>query len=185
MVIDKRFSRETMLLLQGLIGKRFENYECDPFRFSSMVYKIVGFQIDGLSYLLKNEIAAQHYFGAPEDICNFDFAAVEKEEIHSALDGVTQIVMPVDAIIAQIAILNESRFMYETDHLLDEYHFVRGVVITVSDGREYSFEKCDDFSEEIMIRRGSSLAEQFSPVEQGTDPETGMVFKVERELVSL
>ena len=73
--------------------------------------------------------------------------------------------MPVDAVISQISILNESRSMYAAGTLVDEYHFVRGIVITVEDGRESSFEKSDDFSEEIIIRRGIHLIDQFSPIE--------------------
>ena len=83
------------------------------------------------------------------------------------------------------SILDESRSMYAAGALVDEYHFVRGVVITVEDGREYSFEKSDDFSEEIIIRRGNHLLDQFSPIEQGVDPETGMDFRVTRSVQTL
>ena len=180
MIVDKRFQNSVLLMLRGLIGKRLMGYKCDPFRFSNMVYKKIGFQIEGNAYLLKNEISLQPYFGVLEDICDFDFIHVQDQDICSGIAGVTQIAMPVDALITQISILNESRSMYAAGALVDEYHFVRGVVITVEDGREYSFEKSDDFSEEIIIRRGNHLLDQFSPIEQGVDAETGMDFRVTR-----
>ena len=58
-------------------------------------------------------------------------------------------------------------------------------MITVEDGREYSFEKSDDFSEEIIIRRGIHLLDQFLPIEQGIDAETGMDFQVTRTVQTI
>lgn len=185
MIVDKRFQNSVLLMLRGLIGKRLICYKCDPFRFSNMVYKKIGFQIEENAYLLKNEISPQPYFGVLEDICNFDFIHVQEQDICSGLAGVTQITMPVEAVISKISILNETRSMYAAGALVDEYHFVRGVVITVEDGREYSFEKSDDFSEEVIIRRGNHLLDQFSPIEQGVDAETGMDFRVTRAVQTI
>ena len=119
MIVDKRFQNNVLLMLRGLIGKRFNSYKCDPFRFSNMVYKKIGFQIEGNAYLLKNEISPQPYFGAFEDICDFEFIHVQEQDICSELAGVTQIIMPVNAAISQISILNESRLMYEKGTLID------------------------------------------------------------------
>ena len=47
MIVDKRFQNSVLLMLRGLIGKRLISYKCDPFRFSNMVYKKIGFQIVG------------------------------------------------------------------------------------------------------------------------------------------
>ncbi len=185
MVVDRRFQSDVILMLRGLIGKRLISYKCDPFRFSNMVYQKIGFQIEGNAYLLTNEITTQPYFGVTEDICDFNFTNVQNQDICSGLAGVAQITMPVDALITQISILNESRLMYAAGTLVDEYHFVRGIVITVEDGREYSFEKSDDFSEEIIIRRGNHLLDQFSPIEQGVDAETGMDFQVTRAIQTI
>ena len=46
MIVDKRFQNSVLLMLRGLIGKRLISYKCDPFRFSNMVYKKIGFQIE-------------------------------------------------------------------------------------------------------------------------------------------
>lgn len=73
---------------------------------------------------------------------------------------VEQIDIPFNAVIVQIKVVSETQRMIKNELLLDEYHFVRSIVFVLSDGREIAFDKTDDFSEQIAIRRGHNLIDQ-------------------------
>lgn len=182
MVVDKRFDKESMELIASMIGKNFEKYRCDPFIFNNMVYKIVSLFIGDEVYQLQNNANVQEYFGATEDICNLCIMPARISDACSSLNNVAQIDIPFNASIVQIILVNETQCMYNGDRLVDEYSFVRCIIFVLSDGREVSFEKTDDFSEQIAIRRGYNLVSQIPPVQACTDLEPGYCMKAIRNI---
>ena len=182
MVVDKRFDKGSMELVASMIGKGFKKYRCDPFIFNNMVYKIVSLFIEDEVYQLQNNASVQEYFGATEDICNLCVTPASISDARSSLDNVAQIDIPLNASIVQIILVNETQCMYNGDQLIDEYSFARCIIFVLSDGREVSFEKTDDFSEQIAIRRGYNLVNQISPVQACTDLEPGYCMKKIRDI---
>lgn len=182
MVVDKRFDKGSMELVASMIGKEFKKYRCDPFIFNNMVFKIVSLFIGCEVYQLQNNASAQEYFGTTEDICNLCIMRASVSDAHSALDNVPQIDIPFNASIVQIILVNETQCMHNGNKLIDEYSFVRCIIFALSDGREVSFEKTDDFSEQIAIRRGYNLINQISPVQACTDLEPGYCMKTIRDI---
>lgn len=182
MVVDKRFDKDTVALLASMIGKEFEKYRCDPFIFNNMVYRIVSLFIGGEVYQFQNNASAQEYFGTTEDICNLCIMRASVSDAHSALDNVPQIDMSFNASIVRIILVNETQCMHNSNKLIDEYSFVRCIIFVLSDGREVSFEKTDDFSEQIAIRRGHDLVNQISLVQTCTDSEPGYCMKTVRDI---
>lgn len=182
MVVDKRFDKGSMELVASMIGKEFKKYRCDPFIFNNMLYKIVSLFIGDEVYQLQNNANVQEYFGATEDICNICITPVSISDARSSLDNVAQIDIPFNAPIEQIILVDETQCMYNGDQLIDEYSFVRCIIFVLSDGRKVSFEKTDDFSEQIAIRRGYNLINQISPVQACTDLESGYCMKTIRNI---
>lgn len=103
-------------------------------------------------------------------------------DARSSLDNVAQIDIPFNASIVQIILVNETQCMHNGNKLIDEYSFVRCIIFVLSDGREVSFEKTDDFSEQIAIRRGYNLINQISPVQACTDLKPGYCMKTIRDI---
>lgn len=182
MVVDKRFDKDSMELVASMIGKEFKKYRCDPLIFNNMVYKIVSLFIGDEVYQLQNNASVQEYFGAIDDICNLYITPASISDARSSLDNVEQMDIPFNASIVQIILVDETQCMYNGDQLVDEYSFVRCIIFVLSDGREVSFEKTDDFSEQIAIRRGYNLVNQISPVQACTDLEPGYCMKTIRDI---
>ena len=182
MVVDKRFSEKSLAILISMLGKEFRYFRCDPFSFNNMTYRVVSLFVGEYVYQVQNEAKVQAYFGAQEDICNLDVVQVSESDAHSMLSDVEQIDIPFNTVIVQINVVSETQRMMKNELLLDEYHFVRSIVFVLSDGREIAFDKTDDFSEQIAIRRGHNLIDQIPPIDTASDLDSGFCMQVTRDV---
>lgn len=185
MIVNKMLSGDSMELLGSMIGKELEYFCCDPFTFNHMVYRNVSLFIGGEVYMIQNIAEAQAYFGTAEDICNLRIVRATESDARSALADTKQNLIPFHAPITRITVISESQYMYHDEQLMDEYRFVRGFLFTLSDGREISFEKTDDFSEQIAIQRGRDLINQISAVSECDDLEPGFRMEITRMIQNI
>ena len=182
MTVDKSFDENTLAILVSMIGKKLRWFRCDPFSFNNMAYKVVSLFVGEYVYQVQNEAKVQAYFGAQEDICNLDVIQVSESDAHSMLYDVEQIDIPYNATIVKIEVVSETQRMMKNELSLDEYHFVRSIVFVLSDRREIAFDKTDDFSEQIAIRRGHNLIEHVPPIDADSDLEPGLRMQVTRDI---
>lgn len=160
--IDMRFDQS---LLKTFVGKKFVKYRNDPFLFTNSVTGTVGIYIGQKVFELRNEQEAVDYFGYIDDYAVFKLMKSAPDKIQSFFVNITQIDTPIHETIQKIIIVNENQRMFQKNIQTYDVWLTRGVVFFVG-GREISFQKdVVPFSEEIIIRKGYNLINEF----EGTD----------------
>ncbi len=160
--IDMRFDQS---VLKTFIGEKFVKYRNDPFLFTNSVTGTAGIYIGHRVFELRNEQEAVDYFGYTDDYAVFKLKESISDKIQSFFVNVTQIDTPVDETIQKIIVVNENQRMFQNSMQTYDVWLTRGVVFFVG-GREISFQKdVVPFSEEIIIRQGYDLINEFD----GTD----------------
>jgi len=164
--IDKRFNATELGIIRGMSGKEFEEYECDPFIFTTSVYGIIGLHIGGMAYRITNFIKPENYYGKKEDVADFRIEVAKPDEIHSYMDDGELINTPVKSTISRIRIINEHQKLFYKGEQTYDVQVTRGIIFELCDGREISFEKDVWFSEEITVERGNALINRFTPCDE-------------------
>lgn len=179
--LDIRFNAG---MVKSWIGKKFEQYKCDAFDFTNSVTQIVGLYIDGRTYALTNIQEPVDYYGSKEDIAIFRIAEAGNNNIKSAFCNIKQIVTPVNGAIEKVKLVNEEQKVKRSEGAEYTVWITRGIIFYV-DGREISFEKDNvPFSEEIVIRRGYNLINDFSDEKEFLqDWDEGIVPECHREVI--
>lgn len=182
-IMDMRFDKK---LFKGLIGQVFHKYKCDPFVYTPSVTQIVGVYIGNQVYQMTNIQESLDYFGEQEDISVCRFEESVDGRIQSAFTDVRQTDRKVEGTIDKIVLVNEHQQISGNDMQPYDVWLTRGIVFYVS-GREISFEKQNvPFSEEIIIRTGYDLIEQFGDVKAFSEEwDSDVVAKATRELIEI
>ncbi|MBR6365665.1 MAG: hypothetical protein IKS10_06180 [Lachnospiraceae bacterium] len=162
-IIDIRFSASDMAEIQSMVGKKLLKYICDPFLFSPSVYGIVGIVLEDESYAFTNLVSVMDYFGVPEDVAVFKICAQSFSDIHSLVQNQQMIETSVHAVISEICVVNERQKLFVNGAQTYEVLLTRGIIFKFEDGHELSFEKNIWFSEDIYVRKGYNLIDQFTP----------------------
>lgn len=154
---DNRLDKE---IFKSFIGKKFIKYRCDPFLFTDSVTGIVGLYIGNSVYELRNEQESVIYFDVTEDIAVWQIRETEDSQIRSFFLDTKQIDSPVNQIITGISMINEHQCVSFTNQKYDRWE-TRAVIFHL-ENRDICFEKDEsDFSEEIEIRRGYNLLNEY------------------------
>lgn len=176
--INDKITDNCSVNIQELIGKQFEYYKQDQFLFTNDVYGIVGICIEKALYVLTNFVEIRDYFGSNEDVGVFRFSSAEDGDIHSYVQGKEMIKMPVNAKIKKITVVNEHQQLFQNGIQTYDVELTRGIVFELDDGLEISFEKDIWLSEDITIKKGYNLIEEFSPTDtDGWDEGYEFVYK--------
>lgn len=145
---------------KNMIGQEFIKYKCDPFVFTNSVTGIVGLYIGNQIYELKNEQTKFQYFNTVDDIALWDIKEVKDSDIHSFFEDTEQINTPVNQKIVKITLINEQQVACINNQSYSL--FVTRAIVFHLENREIYFEKDNTaFSEEIEIKRGHDLLEEF------------------------
>ena len=145
---------------KNMIGHKFIKYRCDPFIFTNTVTAIIGIYIDNTIYQIKNELKPIQYFDTIDDVAIWNINKVNESDIHSHFEDTQQIDTPVDEIINKITLVNEHQ-MVEINHVKFEMLITRSIVFHLKT-RDVYFEKdTTSFSEEIEIKRGHNLINEY------------------------
>lgn len=159
--LEMRFDEITF---KNFIGQTFHKYRCDPIVYTSSVTQIVGLYIGDEVYKMSNVQEPVDYYGNMDDVTICRFIKAKVADIHSALEGVTQIDTPINGCIEKVVLVNENQQVFENGTQTYDVWLTRGVIFMV-DGREISFEKQNwPHSEEINIERGYNLIDKFGDV---------------------
>ena len=97
------------------------------------------------------------------------------------------ITIPVEQTITGISLVQENQQLFDQGKQTYDVWVTRGIIFSLDD-HQISFEKPIWFSEDIIIRKGYDLLEQFAPIETITDSENwaeDLELKCTRNLVEL
>lgn len=168
--IQIQLNQAMMNLLKTMIGKSFKKYKCDPFIFTNKVYNRVGLYIDDSVFLLSNDLTVIDYFGEDEDISAFSIETTIDSKVVSGLKDTELIATPVEATIKEIRVIQEERKLFQHGVLTYNLTSTRGLIFVLEDDREISFEKADQYSEDIFVNRGHDLINKFQIIDD-SNPE--------------
>lgn len=142
------------------IGKCFRKYRCDSFEYTNSVTGIVGIYINDKTFELRNEQESIQYFDSVDDIAVWGFREVNENDIRSFFEDTDQIDTPVDEIVKKITLVNEHQKVKISDNIY-ELWITRAIIFHL-ETKDIYFEKDNTaFSEEIEIKRGHDLANEF------------------------
>lgn len=164
--IDVRFSEDDMATIKNMLGKRMDKYKCDPFINSTTVYAIVGISLENSAYAFTNMTEVMDYYGEKEDVALFKIRRVSYDGIQSLVQNQEMIETPVERLISEIMVVNETQRLYEKNILIYEVRLTRGIIFKFDDGNELSFEKNIWFSENITVEKGYDLIRKFTSVKE-------------------
>lgn len=157
MIQDLRLDKH---IFKQMIGQEFIKYKCDPFVFTNSVTGIVGLYIGNQIYELKNEQTKFQYFDAIDDVALWNIKEVKDSDIHSFFEDTEQINTPVHQKIVKITLINENQVAC-IDNQKYSFLVTRAIVFRL-ENREIYFEKDSTaFSEEIEIKHGHDLLQEF------------------------
>lgn len=143
-----------------LIGKCFKKYCCDSFEYTNGATGIVGIYIDDKTFELRNEQKSIQYFDSVDDIALWTFKEVNANDIHSFFEDTNQIDTPVNEIVKKITLVNELQKVKISNEIY-EMLITRAIIFHL-ETKDIYFEKDNTaFSEEIEIKRGHKLIDEF------------------------
>lgn len=143
-----------------LIGKCFKKYRCDSFEYTNGATGIVGIYIDDKTFELRNEQKSIQYFDSVDDIALWTFKEVNANDIHSFFEDTNQIDTPVNEIVKKITLVNELQKVKISNEIY-EMLITRAIIFHL-ETKDIYFEKDNTaFSEEIEIKRGHKLIDEF------------------------
>ncbi len=163
--IDIRFSKNTMTLLKSLIGKKMDYFACFRLGYTSSVYGMVLFKINGDFYWLTNRLETMDYMNKVDDVGVFKFEKTDINTVEKFLEGNPLTETPIDQTISEIRIMNENQQLFHNNIQTYDVNTVRGLVFVLQDGREISLEKEIWFSEMINVRTGHKLMDEYDTMD--------------------
>ena len=182
--IDDRIVIEKTGIFSEMVGSRMLSYKHDPFQYTDSVYGISGLFMENQIYAVTNRVEVRDYYGSEEDVAIFKVSHAKADDIHSYIQGESLINIPVNQVIKKILVVNEHQCLFENDSQTYDVWLTRGFVIGLEDGLQICFEKDIWFSEDINIKRGYRLEEQFMPMDSITDDwESPLRLECERKTV--
>lgn len=169
-----------------LIGKCFKKYRCDPFEYTNSVTGIVGIYIDDKTFEIRNEQKSIKYFDSVDDIAVWTFKEVNANDIHSFFEDTNQIDTPVNETVKKITLVNELQKVKISNEIYEMW--ITRAIIFHLETKDIYFEKDNTaFSEEIEIKRGHKLIDEFPKKNDFFLNQwvSGISSSVETEFVSL
>lgn len=147
-------------VFKSLIGNNFKKYKCDPFEYTNSVTGIIGIYVGDKAFELRNEQQSIKYFDSNDDIALWSFNEVKPNDIHSFFEDTEQIDTPVDEKIEIITLVNENQKAIIANKSYEMW--ITRAIIFHLENKDIYFEKDNTaFSEEIEIKRGHDLINEF------------------------
>jgi len=150
-----------------------------------MVYGIIGIYIEGKSFKLTSLFKEVNRFLTQDEVAQFEITETADDDIKTFMVDGKMIETPVKSKIKSISIVNDFQTI-EYQEKLYKFSSTVGLIFTLDDSREISFEIGTWFSEMITIQRGYNLIEKFTLtsdfLEEWEDCD-GYIPKVKREII--
>ena len=163
-VIDIRLKEAEMAQLKSLCGSTIRSIFHDPFSFTNTSLQIVRMAFDNKDYYLYSFTEPLDYYGSEEDVAVWSF----KDTEYPAVSKKDFIETPINETIKQIHVIQENQKLFENGNQTYDVWLTRGLIIDFGD-HQISFEKAVWFSEDIIIRKGYNLIDEFDSTESFTD----------------
>lgn len=159
--MDMRFNEKK---LKDLIGKTFNKYIADPFMFANTATGVVGLSIGDKLFALNNIQENVDYFGNNEKCGVFKFDEIQS--VSSLFEDIKQVDTLINNRIIKITLINENQRIIQDNVCLYDVWLTRGIIFHFNE-YEISFQKdVVPFSEEIIVRKGCSLIENFDGMDE-------------------
>ena len=156
-------SNKELDLLKSMIGKTFDQYKCDPFINTPMVYGIVGIYVDGKTFKLTSLLKTVQRFLESDDVAVLQIDETLDENIKTFMVDGEMIDTPINSKIESILVVNDYQTI-EYKGRIYEFNSTVGLIFLLEDSREISFEIGTWFSEMITIQKGYDLIDKFTPI---------------------
>ena len=155
--LNTQLSKSDEMLLASMVGKRFDEYRCDPFFVTKAVYGALGLLIDGEAYELANFLQVEdHYFGYREEVSRFTLKSVREHELKSALADTVQVRHAIGDMIRDVLLVQEVETMIRRSGVTHLHEYTRAIIFCFQ-GYQLGFERGVDFSEDICVIREQIL----------------------------
>lgn len=177
------FQDETISLLSGMIGQRFDNYICDEFLFTPSSYQVVYLTINDAVYALENTLHTVDYYGDTEDVSVFSLGQWDKP-CNSRVIGRKTVKTPINQPIVDIKLVFDTDTMSEEGNDIQSITTTKAVLFELPD-RQVVFEKDIWFSEGIFVYRGSNVENKIASIGEDVEGEPPVEFRSDRTIVSL
>ena len=159
--IDVRLKKEDIQILQSAVGKKLDRIEHDEFVFTNTSSQTVRLVLGDELFYLYSFTEPLDYYGTEEDVAVW---SVEEKEYPLIADK-SFVTTPFQEKITAIRIVQEHQMLFDNARQTYDVWVTRGIIIEFGD-HELAFEKPVWFSEDIVIRKGYDLLEEFQPVEE-------------------
>lgn len=160
-IIDAKFKQPEINLLKDMVGKNITSIEHDAFVFTNTSSQIVQINIGEEKMYIYNFAEENDYYGVSEDVGIMSF----EDTRYPAVDLKKFITLPIGDVVKKIIVVQEHQKLYEKEIQTYDVSLTRGIIIDFGT-YQVSFEKAVWFSEDIIVRKGYNLAEEFAPIEQ-------------------
>lgn len=181
--IDIRLKDTEVQLIKSLCGSTLKSIYHDKFMFTDTSSQIVKLVSDKSNYFLYSFAEPLDYFGSEEDVAVWSFEDAECP----AVSHKQFIETPINEIVKHIYIVQERQKLFEAGNQIYDVRLTRGLIFDFGD-YQVSFEKAVWFSEDIIIRKGYNLIDEFDPVENFTKDSrwtSGITASCNREIITI
>ena len=183
-ITDTLMSAEEINLLADMVGKTFESYSCDEFVFSPAVYQIVGLHVGGRAFVLLNEMQENDYFGEGDDVPVINAKEAAPDEIRSHVVGGMLVDTPIDQVIEDIIVFEDTEYMSKDGEDPYRYNFTAAIVFVLFD-RQVVFERDCWFSEDFLIYRGPDALQKIKTANENASGSNTLDVRMERGVLHL
>ena len=183
-IVDTKLHAEEKTALASMVGRRLDKYRCDEFHFSPSVYQMVAVYVDGTPYAIENTTEVLDYFGDIDDVAVISIKQASPAEVASHVVGGTLVSTPINQVIQDIRIYEDTQVMSDGEQDLYSYSYTKAIVFVLPD-RQLVFEKDVWFSEDIFVYRGPNAEAKIAAPEDDLEESTRHTLHAEREVVSL
>lgn len=180
--IDIRLKSEEISALTSLVGRTLESIQHDPFTFVNASSQVVQLNSDIGSFYLYSFSEPLDYFGTVEDVATWSF----ESERHKFVERKSFISTPIQEVVKDISLVQENQRLYKGQEQIYDVWLTRGIIIDFGD-HQLAFEKAVWFSEDIYIRKGYNVVNQFASVDSfvNNDWDSGLNAACSRKIESL
>ncbi|MCD8327469.1 MAG: hypothetical protein LUC25_00025 [Ruminococcus sp.] len=166
-IIDYRFPEKSITLLKSLIGQTLNDVVFYGLpNTATTTYGMASITVNDFRYCFSNFLESIEYINRTDDVSIFRFDKISDVKFNDFLEERVPIRNSINQKIKTIKVLNENQQLSLNGTLEFDIFTVRGVVISLQDGREISFEKSIWFSEFITIKNGYDLINSFSALDE-------------------
>lgn len=180
--IDKGFTDKEIGILKSLVGKKLIAFHHDEFHFTNSSSQLVCIESEAGTTYLYSLTEPLDYYGSVEDVAIWTIS----DERYKFVDKKQLISSFVNETVNKIYVIQENQRLFESGQQTYDVWITRGIIFDFSK-HQFSFEKPIWFSEDIYIRKGYKLINEFAGTDKfvNDDWSEGCTAECERHVITL